>query len=297
MGENTSQTNRMKILEILKSTYPKASIALVYENPWELLVSIILSAQCTDIMVKKVTPALFQKFPNVESFANAKIGDIEQMIKPTGFYHAKAKSIQETARLLIANFDGKVPRSMKDMLTLRGVARKTANVVLGNAYTIVEGIAVDTHVLRISQRLRLIDLSLISPKQPIYIKHSFETSVSRHAGPDRVDGDLLNEMKLVFQSIPQSDASIMPAVGGPAPTVNGVILIRQPTEKDLVHSIIDYYKSPDPVKVEAELMKAIPRSDWFSITYRIIDHGRAICKAINPKCTICPLKSYCPVSR
>ena len=130
----------------LKRAYPKAKIALKYGNNIKLLVAVILSAQCTDKKVNEVTTKLFKKYKNVDDFASANLKTFEQEIKSTGFYRAKAKSIITSAKILKKDFRGKIPRTMPEMLKLRGVARKTANIVLGNAYGVVEGIAVDTHV-------------------------------------------------------------------------------------------------------------------------------------------------------
>ncbi len=197
------------ILKRLKKTYPNARIALRYKNPWELLVAVILSAQCTDKKVNEVTTRLFKKYRTLEDYIRAKPKEFEQDIRETGFFRAKAKAILTTAKLVKEKFNGKVPKTIDDILTLRGVQRKTANVVLGNAYGIVEGIAVDTHVRRLSNRL----------------------GISKHS---------------------------------------------------------------DPVKIEQDLMKKIPRKEWFRTTYLLIDHGRAICQARDPRCDLCPLSDLCP---
>lgn len=145
-----------ELLKELKKLYPKTKTALVYNNnAFQLLVAVILSAQCTDERVNKVTPVLFNKYPTPKEMAKADIKDIEAIIKSTGFYHAKAKSILETSKKLVSDFKGEVPNTMAELLTLRGVARKTANVVLGDFYGIDEGIVVDTHVKRLSFRLGL----------------------------------------------------------------------------------------------------------------------------------------------
>lgn len=229
-------TRTESIITILKKTYPKAKIVLHYKNPWELLVSVILSAQCTDIMVNKVTGKLFAKYKTLDDYVNADIEEFENGIKSTGFYHNKAKNILASAKIIKNTFNGVVPKTMEEILTLPGVARKTANVVLGNAYGVVEGIAVDTHVHRLSQRLRLIDLTKIGGKK-----------------------------LMVFER-------------------NG-------------KPVIDYTKDADPVKIEKELMSIIPKSQWFTLTYLLIDHGRAICKAQNPHCEECTLKIFCPSAR
>jgi endonuclease III len=143
------------ILDLLAKAYPKAECALHHRNAWELLVATILSAQCTDARVNIVTPALFKKFPTPADFAHAPIVEIEELIRSTGFYHNKAKSLKGAGETLVAQFKGKVPQTMEELLTLPGVARKTGNVVLGVAYGKAVGVVVDTHVLRLSRRLEL----------------------------------------------------------------------------------------------------------------------------------------------
>ena len=197
------------IITLLNKKYPHAKIALTYSNPWELLVAVILSAQCTDKKVNEITPVLFKKYNTIDDYVRADKKGFETAIRSSGFYHAKAKHILTTAKLLKEKFDGRVPRTMKEILTLRGVARKTANVVLANAYGVVEGIAVDTHVMRLSQRLGL-------------------------------------------------------------------------------------SSNTQPEKIEKDLMQLIPKKDWLATTYLIIDHGRAICTAKDPRCDLCPLKKICP---
>lgn len=225
-----------KVFSIFKKTYPQARIALRYGNPWELLVAVILSAQCTDKKVNEVTEKLFGKYKTFDDYVNADLVVFEEDIKSTGFYHNKAKNILRSAKMIKEKFGGKIPQTMEEILTLPGVARKTANIVLGNLYKVVCGIAVDTHVHRISQRLRLVDLNIIGGKRKITFKRRDE-------------------------------------------------------------EIIDFIKDADPNKIERELMKVVPYGEWFKLTYRIIDHGRAICKAQNPSCGICPLRDYCPASR
>lgn len=206
----TKQLRRAKeIIRRLKKKYPQARIALKFSNTWELLVAVILSAQCTDKKVNEVTEKLFKKYLTLEDYVSANSHELESMIRPTGFYRAKAKNILATAKIVKEKFGGKIPHTMEEMLTLKGVARKTANVVLGNAYGVVEGIAVDTHVRRLSQRLGL----------------------SKHE---------------------------------------------------------------DPVKIEQDLMQLVPKKDWFKLTYLLIDHGRAICTAKDPRCDLCPLSNICP---
>ncbi len=143
----------LKIVEILKQTYPEARIALKFSNPLELLVATILSAQCTDERVNQVTASLFKKYRTAKDYAEADLEELAEDIRPTGFFQQKAKYLKEAARLIVDKFGGEVPRTMEEMLELPGVARKTANIVLANAYGIVEGIPVDTHVRRLAQRL------------------------------------------------------------------------------------------------------------------------------------------------
>jgi len=138
------------IIRELKKLFPKASMALKYSNNWELLVSVVLSAQCTDKKVNEVTEKLFKKYRALEDYVNAKPKDFEKDIYSTGFYKNKTKNILAAAKMIKREYGGEVPRTMSEMLTIPGVARKTANVVLGNAYGIVEGIAVDTHVKRLA---------------------------------------------------------------------------------------------------------------------------------------------------
>ena len=139
----------------LKELFPDARIVLRYKNNWELLVAVILSAQCTDKKVNEVTKKLFKKYKILDDYIQVGQKEFEQDIKPTGFFRNKAKNILAAAKMLKEKFGGKVPRTMQEMLKLPGVARKTANVVLGNAYGVVEGIAVDTHVMRLSKKLGL----------------------------------------------------------------------------------------------------------------------------------------------
>lgn len=144
-----------KIFEILLKEYPDAKIALNFSNPLELLVATVLSAQCTDKKVNEVTSYLFKKYKTAEDYAKANIRVFQKEIKPTGFYRAKARNIIKMAKMLVKNYNSAVPKSMDELMKLPGVARKTANIVLGNAYGIVEGIPVDTHVHRLSQKLGL----------------------------------------------------------------------------------------------------------------------------------------------
>lgn len=237
------------ILKLLKQTYPDAKIVLNYRTPWELLVAVILSAQCTDVLVNKVTEQLFKKYTTLDDYVHADLAEFEQDIKRTGFYHNKAKNILATARIVREKFGGKVPNTMEALLSLPGVARKTANVVLGNAFGIVEGIAVDTHVHRLSQRLRLVDLDKIGGKKEI-----------------------------VF-------------------TRGRLALLQGVPLRKLNETVIDFKKDADPNKIEKELMASVPKKEWLALTYRLISHGRATCRAQYPQCHACVLRELCPASR
>ena len=196
----------------LEKEYPEAKTALNFSTPYEMLFATIMSAQSTDATVNKVTAKLFSKYRTLEDYANVDPEELQADIKQTGFFRMKTKSIQGAARRLLDVYDGKLPDTMAEILTLPGVARKTANVVLGNVYGVVEGIAVDTHVGRLARRLGLT-------------------------------------------------------------------------------------KETDPVKVERDLMRLIPRSKWMQITYLFIEHGRKVCKAPVPRCEECVLNDICPSSR
>src|SRR5579864_3882525 len=143
------------ILKVLRETYPGVVCALTHRNAWELTVATILSAQCTDVRVNLVTPALFKAFPSPKAMASASLPELEELIRTTGFFRNKAKSIQGAARIVVDEFGGEVPQTMEEILRLPGVARKTGNVVLGSWFKIPSGVVVDTHVLRISRRLEL----------------------------------------------------------------------------------------------------------------------------------------------
>ncbi|MDD2703691.1 MAG: endonuclease III [Candidatus Omnitrophica bacterium] len=165
MGKNTIG----RIVALLKKEYPKAAIALRYAHPVELLVATILSAQCTDVTVNRVTGSLFRKYKTVDDYADADLKTFEQEIRSAGFYHTKAKNIIAAAGMIRNKFGGRVPGSMGELIQLPGVARKTANIVLFNAFGKSEGIAVDTHVRRLSRRLGL----------------------SRHEDPEKIERDLM----------------------------------------------------------------------------------------------------------
>ncbi len=166
---NCLQEKSQRVLAVLGELYPKPETHLIHNSPFELLVATILSAQCTDARVNKVTPVLFDKWKNMEELSKARLEDLEEVIRSTGIYKNKAKNILATANLLIKDFNSKVPQNMNDLLRLPGVARKTANVVLFGAFGINSGIAVDTHVKRIAFRLGL----------------------TKEVNPDRIEKDLI----------------------------------------------------------------------------------------------------------
>jgi endonuclease-3 len=154
-AETDNEARASMIIKLLEKKYPRAKIALNFHSPLELLVATILSAQCTDERVNKVTETLFKKYRKAEDYAEASLSKLEEDVRPTGFFRNKARNIKRTGRMLVEQFDSGVPRTMEEMLMLPGVARKTANIVLQNAYGVVEGVAVDTHVRRVSRRLGL----------------------------------------------------------------------------------------------------------------------------------------------
>ena len=198
-----------KVLDSLKKHYPDLKCFLHHGDPVQLLVAVMLSAQCTDERVNKVTPILFKRFKTAKDFAYCNIKELEKYIQSTGFYHNKAKHIQSACRMLVEEFHGKMPATMDKMIKLPGVGRKTANVVLATAHGIIVGVTVDTHVTRLSQRLGL-------------TKHK------------------------------------------------------------------------DPVKIEKDLMKIIPKKDWDRVSLLLIQHGRQVCNARKPKCDECFLNKLCP---
>ena len=151
----SKQTDVPEVLAGLKKLYPKVIIPLHHKNAWQLLMAVILSAQCTDARVNLITPNLFKKYPTPQDLANANIKDVEKIIHSAGFYHSKALSLIESSKRICEVYNGEVPQNMKELLTLRGVARKTANVILGDYFGTPEGIVVDTHVKRLAFRLGL----------------------------------------------------------------------------------------------------------------------------------------------
>jgi endonuclease-3 len=153
-----------RLFEALRRRYPDARCELDYASPHELLIATILSAQCTDVAVNKATPALFHAFPTPADYARAEPADIEPYVRSLGFFRNKARAVVESMRTVVRDFGGEVPRTMKDLLTLQGVARKTANVVLSNAFHVHEGVVVDTHVERLSKRMRLVPPRAAPPR-------------------------------------------------------------------------------------------------------------------------------------
>ena len=198
-----------KIIAELKTAFPDARCSLDYDTPLQLLIATILSAQCTDERVNAVTKELFQVCATAESFAEAPQAEIEDLIRSTGFFRNKAKSIRACCRALVDHHGGRVPDSMESLTALAGVGRKTANVVLGNAFGKEEGVVVDTHLGRISNHLRLT-------------------------------------------------------------------------------------RQKDPVKVEQDLMKVVPRDEWTLFSHLLIRHGRKTCRARKPDCASCPVRAECP---
>ena len=160
----------LKVMELLEKEHADAKIALHYKNPLELLVATILSAQATDEQINAITPKLFQKYKTAKDYANTDLSELEQDIKSSGFYHNKAKNLKNSAKLLVEKYNSQVPKTMEELVELPGVARKTANIVLFNAYGVTVGVAVDTHVRRLAQRLGL----------------------SENSNPDKIEKDLMN---------------------------------------------------------------------------------------------------------
>ena len=186
----------INMVEILKETYPDATCSLDFKTPFELVIAVMLSAQCTDERVNKTTPYLFEKYPTIESFANCDISELEEIIHPCGFYKNKAKNAKACAQKLLLDFDGIVPQTMEELITLPGVGRKSANVILLEVFGIANGIAVDTHAKRISNKIGLSskkepekieqDLLKIFPKEylkdinHLFVWHGRNTCVARN---------------------------------------------------------------------------------------------------------------------
>ena len=207
-----------EVIRLLKEEYPEATVALRFSTPLECLIAVMLSAQSTDKKVNEVTEPLFKKYRTAEDWLRVPEEQLKEELKPTGFFNQKTRAVREACRMIVEEFDGRVPDSMAELIKLPGVARKTANIVLGNSYPEKaatdpdRGIAVDTHVRRLSQRL-------------------------------------------------------------------------------------GFTENQDPDKIERDLMELLPKEEWFSFTYVLIEHGRAVCKAPTPKCEICPVSHLCPSSR
>lgn len=209
MATSKTKVEFSLVFKLLKKNYPYAHCALNFTNAYELLIATILSAQCTDERVNKVTPELFRLYPDTKSMSEAPVEEIEEIIKSTGFFRNKAKNIKACCELLVEKHNGKVPETMEELYKLPGVGRKTANVVLGNAYNIASGVVVDTHVSRLCHRF-------------------------------------------------------------------------------------GWVKTKDAVKIENILNKMCPRNHWIMLSHYLIAHGRSICVARSPKCSICFLKDACP---
>lgn len=173
-AEKENKGRVLRIIGLLEKEFPEAKIALNFTNPLELLVATILSAQCTDERVNIVTESLFKKYRNAEDYAKADLAELEGEIKSTGFYRNKARNIKNAGEMLVEKFNSYVPKTMEEILELPGVARKTANIVLQNAYGVVEGIAVDTHVRRVAARL-----GLTANEDPDKIEQDLMTIVPR----------------------------------------------------------------------------------------------------------------------
>ena len=185
----------INMVKILKETYPDATCSLDFKTPFELVIAVMLSAQCTDERVNKTTPYLFKKYPTIESFANCDINELEEIIHPCGFYKNKAKNAKACAQKLLSDFDGIVPQTMEELITLPGVGRKSANVILLEVFGIANGIAVDTHAKRISNKIGLSnekepekieqDLLKIFPKEylkdinHLFVWHGRNTCIAR----------------------------------------------------------------------------------------------------------------------
>lgn len=174
----TKKERAQKAIEILKEVYPEAVCSLTASNPFELLVAVRLSAQCTDARVNLVTPALFEKYKTLDDYCNAKIEDVEEIIRPCGFFKTKAKSIVEMAQQVKSDFNGVVPDTIEDLITLSGVGRKTANLIVGDVYG-KESIVVDTHFIRISNRL-----GLTKEKDPKKIEFEMKKIIDKNEGSD-----------------------------------------------------------------------------------------------------------------
>ena len=198
----------IQIIEKLKNYYPDATCSLDFETPFQILVAVVLSAQCTDERVNKTTPYIFSKYPTVYDFNNMDLSTLEDLIHPCGFYKNKAKNLKAAAKTIIEKYNGKVPDNMDELITIPGVGRKSANVIMLEEFHNPQGIAVDTHAKRISNR-------------------------------------------------------------------------------------IGFSKESDPLKVEQDLLKIIPKEYYYDVNHLLVWHGRKICSARNPKCDSCPISNLC----
>lgn len=197
-----------EIIENLKSTYPDATCSLDFKTPFELGIAVMLSAQCTDERVNKITPLLFEKYKKPEDYINTSLEEIEEIIKPCGFYKNKAKNVLGYAKMIVEEYNGKMPETMEELVKLPGIGRKSANVISLEAFNNPEGIAVDTHAKRIANRIGL-------------------------------------------------------------------------------------SKEKEPLKIEQDLIKIIPKKYFKDVNHLLVWHGRNICNARNPQCEKCPIKNYC----
>ena len=198
----------IKIIEILKNTYPEATCSLDFKTPFELGIAVMLSAQCTDERVNKITPFLFEKYKKPEDYINSSLEEIEEIIKPCGFYKNKAKSVLGYAKMIVEEYNGKIPETMEELVKLPGIGRKSANVIMLEAFNNPQGIAVDTHAKRIANRIGL-------------------------------------------------------------------------------------SKEKEPLKIEQDLIRIIPKKYFKDVNHLLVWHGRNICNARKPECEKCPIKEYC----
>ena len=175
-----SKKQVLEIVRLLEEEYPLAECTLDYKKDYELLFSVRLAAQCTDARVNMITPALFERFPTLQSFAGAEVGEVEEYVRSCGFYRAKARDIVACAKLLVDNYGGKVPDSMEELLKLPGVGRKTANLILGDVFKIPRSTVVDTHCIRISNRLGLVD----DLKDPVKIEFALRKQLPPEKSSD-----------------------------------------------------------------------------------------------------------------
>ena len=214
-SKSARRARTAEIIHRLRGLYPDASAELTYTDPFQLLIAVILSAQTTDVAVNKVTPTLFARYPTAEALASAPQDDVEDIVHPTGFYRQKARSIRATAAQLVEEFDGQVPTSMESLLKLRGVARKTANVVLGEAFGIPSGVVVDTHVARLSQRL-----GLTKHTDPVQIEQDLTNLMDREAWVFTGIGLIFHGRRVCEARRPQCDACTLNDVCPSATTPN-----------------------------------------------------------------------------